>query len=423
MKRLFTHIEELVCVAQNPHTTRKAGADMADAESIRDAFLSIVDGRIQAFGPMQDLQTAHVDDVAETIDASGRCIFPGYVDSHTHLVFAATREQEFKQRLSGLSYQEIAAAGGGILNSAAKTQATAEQALFESALRRLEEVIRMGTTTLEIKSGYGLTVEAELKLLRVANRLKQVAPIDIAVTCLAAHALPTEYKQNRGAYIKLLTQDLLPKVVDEGLAEYVDVFCEEGFFSVEESRTVLEAGLKLGLKARVHANELAFSGGVQLGVELGALSVDHLECVGEAELAALANSTTIPTLLPTTAFFLGIEYAPARKLIEAGLPVALATDYNPGTSPSGNMNLVLSTACTQMKLTPAEAMVASTLNTAASLERSHEVGSLAVGKRANFWVSEPDVLRLERVPYSFGRPLVGTVYLDGEPFEGLDVML
>jgi imidazolonepropionase len=386
---------------------------MQDADLVEDAFLYCEGGRIAAFGPMHEMPPDLAAQATERVDCTGRVVLPGYVDSHTHLVFAATREAEYVQRLQGATYEQIAAAGGGILNSARRTAAATENELLAGARQRLWEVIRLGTTAIEIKSGYGLSFDGELKLLRVAQQLKAESPIPVRVTYLAAHALPMEYRERRQDYIRLICHEWIPAVAAEKLADYVDVFCEHGFFTPDETVEILAAGATHGLAGRVHANELAYSGGVQAAVRAGACSADHLECVGPEELRALAGSAVVPTLLPGTAFFLGIAYAPARMMIDAGLGIALASDYNPGTCPTGNMNLVVATACAQMKMLPAEALCAATLNAAHALQWGSDMGSIAVGKVANFLVTNP-LSSYTCIPYHFGHSTVQQVWVGGK---------
>lgn len=385
------------------------GADMASLPQVHDAFLLLEHGRIAAFGPMEKCPAR-----ADTeIDASGRLVLPSWCDSHTHIVFAATREEEFVDRIRGLSYEEIARRGGGILNSAQRLQQTPEEVLFEGAWHRLQEVIGFGTGAIEIKSGYGLTVESEIKMLRVIRRLKSVSPIPIKATFLGAHAIPVDYKHRRKEYVDLVVQQMLPRVAEEGLADYCDVFCDRGFFTVEETNRILQAGWAYGLKPKIHANELDYSGGVQAGAANHAISVDHLEYTGEAEIAALQNSQTLPTLLPSCAFFLGIPYAPARRMIDAGLPVVLATDYNPGSAPAGRMAFVVSLACIKMKMLPEEAINAATLNGARAMEMESDYGTIAVGKIANLFLTKP-LSTVAQLPYSFGNDPVDTVILNGK---------
>lgn len=385
------------------------GADMAELPVVHDAFLLIENGLIAAFGPM----AACPERADKIIDAGGKTVFPCWCDSHTHIVFARSREEEFVDRIRGLSYEEIARRGGGILNSARRLQETEEDDLFESALGRLYEVIGYGTGAIEIKSGYGLSTDSELKMLRVIRRLREVSPIPIKATFLGAHAVPVAYKDRREEYIDLIIHDMLPRVAEEGLADYCDVFCDRGFFSVEETGRILEAGWRYGLKPKIHANELDYSGGVQAGIANRAISVDHLEYTGDAEIEALLNSETLPALLPSCAFFLGIPYPPARKMIDAGLPVVLATDYNPGSSPSGKMPFTISLACVKMKMLPEEAINAATINGARAMELEADYGSIAVGKVANVFISTP-IPSLAYLPYAFGSNLVDTVILQGK---------
>lgn len=382
---------------------------MAMLPSISNAYLLAENGRIAAFGPMNECP----ERADEVLDASTRLVLPSWCDSHTHLVFAATREEEFVDRIRGLTYEQIAERGGGILNSARKLQAMSEDELYDQAWRRLQLVVGYGTGAIEIKSGYGLTVESELKMLRVVRRLKEDSPIPIKATFLGAHAVPQEYRERREAYIRLLTDEMLPRVAGEGLADYCDVFCDRGFFTPEETDRILKAGWKWGLKPKIHANELGLTGGVQVGVANRAVSVDHLEHCSEAEIEALASSDTLPTLLPSCAFFLGIPYAPARQMMQAGLPVVLATDYNPGSSPSGRMAFVVSLACLKMKMLPEEAINASTLNGARAMELEADYGSIAVGKVANFFITKP-MNSVARLAYSFGDDPVETVVLNGK---------
>lgn len=405
---LLRNIKALVQAEHHPRILAK-GSDMAVLPTIHDAYLLIEGGRIAQFGPMSECP----EHSGEVVDATGRYVLPAWCDSHTHIVFAATREEEFVDRIRGLSYEEIARRGGGILNSARKMQAASEEALLESARARLWEVIGQGTGAIEIKSGYGLTLESELKMLRVIRALKAESPIPIKATFLGAHAIPAEYKDRRDTYINMVTTEMLPRVAAEGLADYCDVFCDKGFFTVEETDQILKAAAQYGLKAKIHANELDCSGGVQVGIANQALSVDHLERIGEAEIEALLKSDTLPTLLPSCAFFLGIPYAPARQMIDAGLPVVLASDYNPGSSPSGNMPFVISLACIQMKMLPEEAINAATLNGAKAMELAGEMGSIAPGKLANVLLTKP-INALANLPYAFGSDLIERVIVGGK---------
>lgn len=387
------------------------GAEMAHVPQLHNAYLLLENERIAAFGPMSDCP----DRADEVIDATEKLVLPSWCDSHTHIVFAATREEEFVDRIRGLSYEEIAARGGGILNSARKLQAAEEDELFEGAWGRLQEVIRLGTGAIEVKSGYGLSLESELKMLRVIRRLKAAAPIPVKATFLGAHAVPREYKSRREDYIALVINEMLPRVAGEGLADYCDVFCDQGFFTPEETDEILKAGWKWGLKPKIHANELGLTGGVQVGVANRAISVDHLEYTGEAEIEALLRSDTLPTLLPGCSFFLGIPFAAARQMIDAGLPVVLATDYNPGSCPSGNMPFVLSLACAKMRMLPEEALNAATLNGARAMELEADYGTIAVGKIANVLITKP-MMSLAGLPYAFGSNVVETVVLRGKRY-------
>lgn len=406
---LLRRIQSLAGI-QPEGVTRLRGHDMASLPSIENAYLLIEDGLIKSFGPDTSCSVERADTV---VDCSGRMVIPAFCDSHTHIVFAAWRESEFVDRIRGLTYEEIAQRGGGILNSAARLQSVSEDVLFEQALSRLHEVIKMGTGAIEIKSGYGLTVESELKMLRVIRRLKETGLVPIKSNFLGAHAMPTAYKSDREGYIRLLIENMLPRIADEGLADYIDVFCDKGFFTVEETDRILTAGARYGLKPKIHANELDYSGGIQVGVRLHAVSVDHLEYTGPAEIEALQSADTIATILPSTAFFLGLPYAPARKMMESGLCVALASDYNPGSSPSGNMSFILSLACIKLKMLPTEAINALTLNGAAAMELGHRVGSITPSKSASLIVTKP-VNSLDYLPYAFGASWIEQVILGGK---------
>jgi imidazolonepropionase len=410
MRILIENIKQLLQTEEGPERkSRVYGKDMSLLPAIDNAWLLVEDGTIHSFGWMKD-RPAEALRADEVIDATGKLVLPAWCDSHTHLVFAAPRDQEFVDRIKGLSYEEIARRGGGILNSAKKLNETDESFLFDQSLKRLYEVIDMGTGAIEIKSGYGLCLEGELKMLRVIRRLKEIAPIPVKASFLAAHAFPPEYKEDHQGYIRSIIEDMLPRVAGEGLADYMDVFCEQGFFSVDETAQLLEAGLKHGLKPKIHANQLHRSGGVQVGVRYNAISVDHLESMGEEEIEALKGSNTIPTLLPGAAFFLNMHYQPARLLIDAGLPVALASDYNPGSCPSGNMNFLLSLACTQLRMTPEEAINAQTINGAAAMELEHQMGTIAAGKKARLIITKP-VASAAYLPYSFGENWIDRVIL------------
>jgi imidazolonepropionase len=417
MKTVFIHnIQTLFGIINDRNITRKSGNQMGELSSINNAFVLIENGVIVSFGEYSS--DVHIPADAEKIDAKGGMVLPAFVDSHTHIVFAKSREEEFEMRIKGKSYEEIAAAGGGILNSARKLHQMSEEELYQQALNRLNEVITFGTGAIEIKSGYGLTVEDELKMLRVIKRLKSVSPIPIKATFLGAHAIPAEYKQNRRAYIDLVINEMLPKVAAENLADYCDVFCDQGFFTVEETDEILTVANKYNLKAKIHGNELGYTGGVQIAVKHNALSVDHLEYTADEEIAALLTGNTMPVGLPNCSFFLGIPYAPGRKMIDAGLPFCLASDYNPGSSPNGRMSFVVALACTQMKLTPEEAINATTLNGAAALELSHSHGSITVGKQANLIITKP-IPSLAYIPYAFGVDPVAKVLINGTVFKGI----
>jgi len=386
------------------------GSALSVLSSVNDAYLLIEDGEISSFGSMQELQ---FENATHTIDATGRFVLPAWCDSHTHLVFAASREEEFVDKLKGLTYAEIASRGGGILNSARKLQAASEDELFNNAWKRLEEIAKWGTGAVEIKSGYGLTVEAELKMLRVIKRLKERSPLSIKATFLGAHTYPPEFRDDHAGYIHSIIHRMLPVIAQEKLADYIDVFCEHGFFSAAETETICLAGMQYGLKAKIHANQLNLSGGVEVGVKLNAVSVDHLETMNEETIRLLASSNTIATMLPTAAFFLRMPFQPARQMIDAGCAVALATDFNPGSSPSGNMNLLLAMSCIQMKMLPEEVINAATINGAFAMELDKELGSIAPGKKANLILTK-EIPSLAYIPYAFGNTLVDRVMINGE---------
>jgi len=411
MSILIKNIKELVLVEDKP---RKwvCGKDMAKLDTLADAYLLIEDEKIKEFGSMQNFSHESLITHPTIIDASGKFVFPSFVDSHTHLVYPESREIEYIDKIKGLSYEEIARRGGGILNSAKKMDKISAEELLESALKRLDEIIRYGTGAVEIKSGYGLSVESELKMLRVIKKLKELSPLTIRANFLGAHSIPLKYRGNQRKYVDLVINEMLPKVVDEGLADFIDVFCDKGFFTVEDTERILEAGEKYGLRGKIHANELEYSGGIQAGVKYNALSVDHLEYSGDKEIKALLGSQTMPTILPGAAFFLGMIYAPARKMIDAGLPVALASDFNPGSSPSGNMQMILSMACILYKMLPEEAIHATTINTAYAMGIEKELGSIAVGKRANVFITT-EIPTIEYMPYYYGSNKVETTILNG----------
>jgi imidazolonepropionase len=415
MNILIRNIKTLVNV-DNSLRLKVSGKEMLELETIDDAFIYLSDGKIDAFGKMADLSKLpklQSQNNYQTIDAAGGMVFPSFCDSHTHLVYPASREIEYIDKIKGLSYEEIAKRGGGILNSARKMQEMSEEELTKDALGRLQEIARYGTGAVEIKSGYGLTTESELKMLRVIRRLKELSPLTIVSTFLGAHAVPLAYKERQEEYVDMIINEMIPVVASEELADYIDVFCDRGFFTVEDTDRILNAGMKYGLQPKIHANELDYSGGIQVGVKYGALSVDHLEFTGDAEIQALLGSDTMPTILPGAAFFLNMQLAPARKMIDAGLPIAMASDFNPGSSPSGNMQLILSMACILFRLTPEEAINATTLNTAYAMGLSHELGTIAIGKKANLFITHP-IPSVAYMPYYFGANKVDKVILNGK---------
>ncbi len=407
MTTLIKNIKQLLQVREN---TAKPinGLAMNDLPVIENAWLLIEDGLIADYGKMDTCP----NEATTTIDAKGKVVMPTWVDCHTHIVFAASREEEFVMKIQGKSYEEIAAAGGGILNSARKLRVATEDELYESAANRLTQLIALGTGAIEIKSGYGLSLESELKMLKVIKRLKANFDIPIKANLLAAHAIPEEYKENRNAYIDLIINEILPQAAEAGLADFIDVFCEKGFFTVEETDEILQAGAKFGLQAKIHANQLSVSGGVQVGVKNKAISVDHLEEIGAAEIESLQNSTTIPVALPSCSFYLGIPFAPVKKMMAADLPVAIASDYNPGSTPSGNMNFLVSLACIKMKMTPEQAINAATINAAFAMGVQNEVGSISKGKRANLIITKA-VNSYTYLPYSFGENCVERILING----------
>ena len=409
MRLLVKNIGTIVGI-DTAHRERISGAEMDSMERIDNAWLTAENGVITAFGTMDNCPDSQD---FEVVDAQGGMLFPSYCDSHTHIVYAGSREGEFVDKIHGLSYEQIAARGGGILNSAERLHNTSEDELYSQAMERIAEIVAMGTGAVEIKSGYGLTTEDELKMLRVIARIKQSAPLAVKATFLGAHAVPKAYKGREEEYVDLVCNEMIPAVAAEGLAEAVDVFCDRGFFTVEQTRRIVECGAKYGMRAKIHANELDFSGGVELGVEMGALSVDHLESSGEEQIAVLKGSQTMPTLLPGAAFFLGMSYPPARKMVDSGLAVALASDYNPGSSPSGNMRFVTSLASIRMRLTPTEALWAATLNGAAAMGLSDKYGSITVGKVANFFITKP-MSSFEFFTYAYNTPLIKHIFLKGK---------
>jgi len=410
-KILIKNIKELVQVETELKTT-VSGAEMAKLPSIKDAWLGIEDDVIIGFGEMIDLEITDWVDL-DIIDAEGKMVFPSFCDSHTHLVYAASREEEFVDRINGLTYEEIAKKGGGILNSAKKLQNKSEDELFNDAWQRLDEIKQTGTGAVEIKSGYGLSVEGELKMLRVIKRLKAESDLTIKSNFLGAHAIPTEYQANREGYIELIINEMIPIIKSEGLADYIDVFCETNYYTPEETDRVLQAGIAIGLIPKIHVNQFTSIGGIQSGIKNNALSVDHLEVMEEQDIQDLINSDVMPTLLPSCSFFLNIPYAPARRLIDSGLPVALATDFNPGSTPSGNVPFVLSLACINYKMTPEEAVNASTINGAYAMGLNETHGSIAIGKKANLFITK-EISSIAFIPYSFGSNCIETVILNGK---------
>ena len=395
--------------------TRVAGKEMANMGMLENAWLLTDGERIDSYGTMDNLPPT---EDCEIIDARGGWLFPSFCDSHTHIVYAGSREQEFLDKINGLTYEEIAKRGGGILNSADRLHDTSEDELYRQAMERIDDIVAMGTGLVEIKSGYGLTLEDELKILRVIRRIKDTAPLDVRATFLGAHAVGRAYKGRQSEYVEHVCNDMIPAVAKEGLADFVDVFCDKGFFTVEETAKIIGTGARYGMRAKIHANELAVSGGVEVGVGHKALSVDHLESMGDEQIEALRGSDTMPTMLPGCAFFLGIGYPPARKMIDAGLAVALASDYNPGTAPSGNMRFVASLASIKMKMTPAEALNAATLNSACAMGESKDFGSITRGKKANFYITKP-LPSLAFLPYAHQTPVINTVVLKGKRIKKL----
>lgn len=407
MKTVIYNIGTLAGIL--PADVRKLeGAEMSHVECMENASLTIEDGIITAFGCMETIGR----DGVEFIDAKGGFVMPAFCDSHTHIVYAGCRDGEFRDKIAGLSYEEIAARGGGILNSADLLHATSEDELYEQSMERVREIMAMGTGAVEIKSGYGLTVEDELKMLRVIRRIKETAPVTVRANFLGAHAVGRAYRGRQSEYVDLVCNEMLPRVAEEGLADFVDVFCDEGFFTVDETDRILTAAARYGITPKIHANELGVSGGVQVGVKHGALSVDHLEKTTDAEIEALRNSVTMPTMLPGCSFFLGIPFGNAKGYIEAGLPVALASDYNPGSSPSGNMRFVMALGCIRMRLTPEQSFNACTINTAYAMGVSDILGSITVGKKANLIITKP-IPSLAFIPYSHQTPVIEKVILNG----------
>lgn len=409
MITLITNIQELLQVRETS-IAKVSGSEMANLPTIKNAFLILKDNLIEDFGSMDNLPKINAD---KTIDATGKVVLPSWCDSHTHIVYAGNREQEFVDRINGLSYEEIANRGGGILNSAKKLNETSEEEIYEQSKIRLEEVMHLGTGAVEIKSGYGLTVDGELKMLRVIKKLAENYPIAIKATFLGAHAFPTHYKEDKAGYLDEIINEMLPEISKNKLADYVDVFCESGYFSVEETEKIMEAGLAFGLKPKIHVNQFNSIGGIQAGVKFNALSVDHLEIMNPEDIEALKDTETMPVALPSCSYFLSIPYTPAREMIKAGLPVALATDFNPGSTPSGNMNFVVATACIKMKMTPEEAINAATINGAYAMGLSETHGSITKGKKANLILTKP-ISSYYQIPYAFGSNLIESVFLEGK---------
>ena len=411
MSILFTHIKSLAGIGD--YTNPLRGKQLAQFQQLTDAFLYIENDKIKAFGSMHEIPDELKQFDGEQINASGKFILPAFCDSHTHLVFAGSREQEFVDKINGLSYAEIAAKGGGILNSAKMMEAISEDELFELAQHRLQEVAKMGTGSIEIKSGYGLSVSSELKMLRVIKRLKETSSLTIRASFLGAHAFPLQYRDNHQAYIQLIINEMLPVIAKEGLADYIDVFCENGFFSVDEMEQVCKAGISFGLKPKLHINQLNSIGGLQKAIEMNAVSVDHLEVMTDQDIRDLSSSSTIGTLLPTAAFCLRMPFQPARQLIDAGTAIALASDFNPGSSPSANMQFVVALSCIQMKMLPEEAFNAATINGAFAMECAHQTGSIAIGKKADIILTKP-IPSLAYIPYSFAHNQIDRVMIAGQ---------
>lgn len=413
MKTIITNIKGLLQIREET-CLKVCGADMAHLPMLTDAYLSLEHDKIAAWGKMDSCPT--LADFDEVIDATGRFVLPAWIDSHTHLVYAQSREEEFVDRINGLSYEEIAQRGGGILNSVEKLRQSSEQELFQAAMKRIHHLIKQGTGAVEIKSGYGLDLASELKMLRVIKRLKQAAPIAIKATFLGAHAYPSELKDNPSQYIDLIINEMLPAITQEGLADYVDVFCESGYFSVEDTERILAAARQYGLQAKLHVNQFNSIGGVQAGLKYQALSLDHMEEMSSADLQDMKKGEAIPVALPGCSFFLGIPYTPAREIIDAGLPLALASDFNPGSTPSYNMNFVLSLACIRMKMNPEEAINAATINAAYAMGLSHEYGSICPGYKANLLITQA-IPNYAYLPYAYGDMLIENVIINGKMYQ------
>jgi len=411
MKTLIKNIKEICCVSSDKICKIKKGGELNKMSSIKDGWILIENEKIIDFGNMETWNGLEDWNNTHIIDANNGIILPSWCDSHTHIVYAGSRENEFTDRINGLSYEEIAKNGGGILNSAKLLSNTSEDTLYKQSAKRLHNVIKLGTGAIEIKSGYGLNTKDEIKMLRTIKRLQEEYPISIKSTFLGAHAIPKG--QSKEKYISTIINEMIPEVAKQNLADYIDVFCDKGFFTQNETEKILEVGIKHGLKPKIHANELDFSGGVQAGVKMNAISVDHLECVAEKEIKILKNSNTIPTLLPGTAFFLGLKYPPARKMIAAGLPIALASDFNPGSCPSGNMSLIMSLACINMHMTPSEVINSATINGAFAMELDNELGAIKVGKTANLIITK-EIPSINYIPYSIGENIINKVIINGK---------
>jgi imidazolonepropionase len=419
MKILIKNIKAIVGV-RDDNALRLEGSAMKSLQTIENAYLAIEDDRIVDYGSMDELLIDNWNEL-KIYDAEGRFLLPGFIDSHTHVVWAGNREGEFVDRINGMSYEEIAKRGGGILNSALKLADTSEEVLYQSAKERIEELMNLGTVAIEIKSGYGLSLEGELKMLRVIKRLKETLPLSIKATFLGAHAFPLAYREKQDAYIDLIIDEMLPAITSEGLADYIDAFLETGYFSVEQCKKIMTAGLQYGLRTKIHVNQFTAIGGIQAAVDHHALSVDHLEEMNEEDLEALKEKETIAVALPGCSFFLSIPYTPARKIIDAGLALALASDYNPGSTPSGNMQLVIAMACIKMKMTPEEAINAATLNAAYALELSSQLGSISIGKKASFLITKK-IASYATIPYAFGSDHVDSVFINGEVIRAGEVV-
>ena len=411
MKKIITNIAEIIQVEKNPRKWISA-KDMNNIDTMKNSFIEITNEKITNLGNMSNFSNSLNLDNTEIIDAKGGTVFPTYCDSHTHLVFAENRETEFVDRINNLSYEEIAKKGGGILNSVKRLKNTSEDDLFKNSLKKIKEVIKTGTGAIEIKSGYGLTVKDELKILRVIKQLKENTDITIKSTFLGAHAVPDNFKNNKKDYINLIVNEMLPMIADEELADYIDVFCEKEYFSVEDTIHLLKSAEKYGIKGKVHVNQFNSIGGIKACVDLGAMSVDHLEVMKEDDFNSLINSTCMPTILPSCSFFLGIPYSPARKIIDRGIPIALASDYNPGSSPSSNMNFVSSLGCIKLKMSPEEVINATTINAAYAMGIEKELGSIAIGKQANLFITEP-ISSYSYLAYCFGRNIIDKVFIKG----------